>query len=164
MAEGVGSRHRCRLSGEARMTRQVLRPQPSYCAPIIVLSALGLVAGLALAMEFMLATKPANPPAAAMMAMAGLTAAGSCWASFRNMSIWFDDQEIGYVNLLGMERKYRFDELAGVASRFSPQPTLNFMLKDGSRAFRINTRWWTDGQLRAITDAVSQSGGKSQLW
>jgi hypothetical protein len=95
-----------------------------------------------------------NPGAAAVVAIAGLAAGGSCAAYFRNAIVWFDDQEIGKVNLLGIETKSHRDQLDRVEMRFSPQPTLNFLRKDGSRAFRISTRLWTVAQIKTLQDAV----------
>ena len=88
------------------------------------------------------------------MAVAGAFCGLSCIAYFRNASVWFSDVEVGKVNLVGIGTKCRRDQLGSVEAKFSPQPTLNFLRKDGSRAFRINTRLWTQDQVRTIQDAV----------
>lgn len=137
------------------MERHVLRPNPAHSAPIIVLAAVGTIAGLTLGVELL---KVGNPGSAAFVAVAGLLCGLSTIAYFRNASIWFNDAEVGKVNLLGIETKCVRDQLRSVDTGFSPQPTLNFLRKDGSRAFRINRRLWTDDQVGIIRDAVSGLG------
>ncbi len=131
--------------------RQVLRPGAGHNIPIIVLSAVGTIAGLALGVGLLTVS---NPGGAAFMAFAGVAIGSACAAYFRNAMVWFDDQEVGKVNLFGVETKLRREQLGRLETRFAPQPTLNFLRKDGSRAFRINTRLWTDAQVKAMKDAV----------
>lgn len=133
------------------MERHVLRPQPGHNVPIIVLSGLGTVGGIALAAG-LLAAKDSG--GAAFVAIAGLIVGSSCVAYFRNARIWFDDEEVGKVSLLNVETKCRRDHLRDVEMRLSPQPTLNFVRKDGSTAFRINARLWTDSQITMVRDGI----------
>jgi hypothetical protein len=133
------------------MERQVLRPQPGHSLPIVVLSVLGTLAGLALAVGFVAAK---NPGGAAVMMVAAFVVGGACIAYFRNASVWFDGNQVGKVDLLGRKTTCRLNDLSRVEARYSPQPTLNFMRKDGSRAFRINTRLWTDAQVKAMQGVV----------
>jgi hypothetical protein len=89
------------------------------------------------------------------MVAAGLLAGGSCAAYFRNASVWFDDQAVAKINLLGMVTTCPRDQLRKVEAAYSPQPTLTFIRKDGSRAFRINTRLWTDEQVQLMSGLAS---------
>jgi hypothetical protein len=133
------------------MERQILRPQPGHSLPIVSLSVLGALAGLALAVGFVAAR---NPGAAAVMVIAAFVVGGACIAYFRNACVWFDGNQVGKVDLLGRKTTCRLDDLSRVEARNSPQPTLNFMRKDGRRAFRINTRLWTDAQVKAMQGVV----------
>ncbi len=76
------------------MERQVLRPEPRHSLPIVVLSVLGTLAGLALAVGFVAAK---NPGGAVVMLVAALVVGGACIAYFRNASVWFDSNQVGKV-------------------------------------------------------------------
>jgi hypothetical protein len=133
------------------MERQILRPQPGHSLPIVSLSVLGALTGLALAVGFVAAR---NPGAAAVMVIAAFVVGGACIAYFRNACVWFDGSQVGKVDLLGRKTTCRLEDLSRVEAQNSPQPTLNFMRKDGRRAFRINTRLWTDAQVKAMQGVV----------
>ena len=139
------------MFGSMRIDRQVLRPSPGHSLPIVVLSVFGTLGTLALAVAFVAAK---NPAGAVVMSIAALVVGGACIAYFRNAAVWFDANQVGKIDLLGRNTTCPFEDLGRVEAQYSPQPTLNFIRKDGSRAFRINTRLWTDAQIAAMQRLV----------
>jgi len=151
-AHGVGLIDRTSgISRNKSVAPQVLRPQPGHSVPIIVLSAIGTLGGLGVGGGLFVT---GYPGAGVVMVITGVAIGASCFGYFRNARVWFDEEVVGKTNLLGIETTCRRVDLSRLETRFSPQPTLNFIRKDGSRAFHINTRLWTDAQVQLIRQAV----------
>jgi hypothetical protein len=70
-----------------------------------------------------------------------------------------DDDVVFKTNLLGKTSRCRVDEVARMETHYSPQPTVRFVRRDGSLAFRVNARLWTADQLDALRVALHLEAG-----
>jgi hypothetical protein len=58
------------------------------------------------------------------------------------------------TNLVGWTSRVPVDDVARLETRYSSQPTLCAIRRDGTRALRVNQRLWDDAQVKALFGAL----------
>jgi len=135
----------------APTTALLLRPSPRRALPIILLVGLGDVAAVGLAAGFLAVQ---NWGAAAVMLAVGLLTGSTTWAYFKRASLSIDGDVLSKTNALGVTSRCRIDDLVRMEIRYAPQPTVRFVRRDGSLAFRINARLWSAVQMETLRAAL----------
>jgi hypothetical protein len=132
-------------------TRLLLRPSPRRALPLIFLVVLADTVAVGLAAGFLAV---GIWGAAAVMLAAGLITGSITWAYFTHASLSVDGDVVSKTNALGIISACRIDDLVGMEIHYSPQPTVRFVRRDGSLAFRVNARLWSSVQMDALRGAL----------
>jgi hypothetical protein len=83
-----------------------------------------------------------------------IVSAGGTFAYFAKASLRVEGGVLSKTNLLGWTSRVDVDQVARVETRYSPQPALCVIRRDGTRALRVNQRLWDDAQVRALMGAL----------
>jgi hypothetical protein len=126
-----------------------------HSLPLIVLIAIGDLVLIGLSVGFVTVR---NIGSAIAMLGVGFVITAAIAAYFRNAAIFVKDGKVGKIDLLGRKTQFRIDDLDRTELRYSPQPNLWFVGKNGKWLFRVNTRLWTDSQLKDVQDALRAAG------
>ena len=126
-----------------------------HSLPLIVLIAVGDLVLIGLSIGFLTVR---NIGSATTILAVGFLITAAIAAYFRNAAIFVKDGKVGKIDLLGRRTQFRIDELDRTELRYSPQPNLWFVGKNGQRLFRVNTRLWADSQLKDVQDSLRAAG------
>lgn len=143
------------------MAHLVLRPRPFHSLPIIVLMAALDVGAVVLGTSFIGAKEWADavPPLIFI-----IVSAGGTYAYFARASLRVEGGVLSKTNLVGCASRVNVDDVARLETRYSPQPTLCVIRRDGTRAFRVNQRLWDDAQVKSLMSALGcdpRTGGRN---